>query len=109
MAITLHPDAELESALTALAEAEGTTKQEVVRRAVLDRYARTVHVAAVDDWRHGGPPPGYASTDADANCEDHHARTGCRGLHSWRVTRRRHRRPAAGANGIRCRRAMMAP
>jgi predicted transcriptional regulator len=40
MTITLHPDPELETALTALAEAEGTSRQEVVRRAVLDRYAR---------------------------------------------------------------------
>jgi predicted transcriptional regulator len=49
MAMTLRTDAELESALTALAEAEGTSKQEVVRRAVLERYARTAHVAAVDE------------------------------------------------------------
>jgi predicted transcriptional regulator len=49
VAITLHPDAELESALTALAEAEGTTKQEVVRRAVLERDAWTVRDVAVDE------------------------------------------------------------
>jgi hypothetical protein len=49
MTITFDPDPELEAALTALAEAEGTSRQEVVRRAVLDRYARMTHVAAVDE------------------------------------------------------------
>ncbi len=38
--MTLRTDDELEAALTALAEAEGTSRQEVIRRAVLERYAR---------------------------------------------------------------------
>ena len=46
--MTVRTDAELERALTALAEAEGTSKQEVIRRAVLDRYERAAHVAKVD-------------------------------------------------------------
>lgn len=41
MAFTVRTDAELEEALSALAEVEGTSRQEVVRRAVLDRYERT--------------------------------------------------------------------
>jgi len=39
--MTLRTDAELDEALTALAEAEGISRQEVVRRAVLERYERT--------------------------------------------------------------------
>ena len=49
MALTLRTDAELEAALTALAEAEGASRQEVIRRAVLDRLERTVHAARVDE------------------------------------------------------------
>jgi len=41
VAMTLRTDAELDEALTALAEAEGISRQEVVRRAVLERYERT--------------------------------------------------------------------
>lgn len=37
--MTLRTDDELDAALTALAKAEGISKQEVVRRAVLERYA----------------------------------------------------------------------
>jgi predicted transcriptional regulator len=47
MAMTLRTDAELEQALTALAESEGASRQEVIRRAVLERYERTAHVARV--------------------------------------------------------------
>ncbi|WP_166755502.1 CopG family transcriptional regulator [Modestobacter marinus] len=47
MAMTLQTDDELERALTALAEAEGTSRQEVVRRAVLERYERSGHAARV--------------------------------------------------------------
>jgi predicted transcriptional regulator len=47
MAMTLRTDDELEAALTALAAAEGTSRQEVIRRAVLDRYASSVHVEQV--------------------------------------------------------------
>ena len=43
MALTLRTDDELEAALAALAEAEGLSRQEVIRRAVLDRYERAGH------------------------------------------------------------------
>ena len=49
MAMTLRTDAELEAALTALADSEGTSRQEVIRRAVLDRYERTGHVRRVQE------------------------------------------------------------
>jgi predicted transcriptional regulator len=49
MALTLRTDAELEAALTALAESEGISRQEIIRRSVLERYERSVHVARVDD------------------------------------------------------------
>ena len=49
MAMTLRTDDELDGALTALAEAEGISRQEVVRRAVLERYERAGHRASVDD------------------------------------------------------------
>jgi predicted transcriptional regulator len=48
MAMTVRTDDELDAALTALAAAEGTSKQEVIRRAVLDRLARSGHAAAVE-------------------------------------------------------------
>ncbi|WP_100497717.1 ribbon-helix-helix domain-containing protein [Geodermatophilus chilensis] len=47
MAMTLRTDDELERALTALAAAEGISRQEVVRRAVLERYEREGHAARV--------------------------------------------------------------
>jgi len=47
MAMTLRTDEELEQALTDLAEAEGTSRQEIIRRAVLDRHARAGHVREV--------------------------------------------------------------
>ena len=49
MAMTLRTDDELEAALAALAEAEGASRQEIVRRAVLERYARSGHVARVQE------------------------------------------------------------
>jgi predicted transcriptional regulator len=49
MAMTLRTDEELDKALTELAEAEGTSRQEVIRRAVLDRYARSAHTARVTE------------------------------------------------------------
>ncbi len=49
MAMTLRTDAELADALTALADAEGASRQEIVRRAVLERYARAGHTARVTD------------------------------------------------------------
>jgi predicted transcriptional regulator len=48
MAMTVRTDADLDRALTVLAEAEGTSKQEVIRRAVLERYERAGHAAAVE-------------------------------------------------------------
>jgi len=47
MALTLRTDDELEKALTALAEAEGASRQEIIRRAVLERYERSGHAARV--------------------------------------------------------------
>jgi hypothetical protein len=49
MALTLRTDEELERALTALAEQEGLSRQEIIRRAVLERYERAGHRARVDD------------------------------------------------------------
>ncbi|WP_029433172.1 ribbon-helix-helix protein, CopG family [Blastococcus sp. URHD0036] len=49
MAMTLRVDDEMERALSALAEAEGASRQEVVRRAVLERYERSSHVSRVDE------------------------------------------------------------
>jgi predicted transcriptional regulator len=51
MAMTLRTDEELDRALSALAAEEGTSRQEIIRRAVLDRYARAGHRARVtDSW-----------------------------------------------------------
>jgi predicted transcriptional regulator len=47
MAMTVRTDADLDRALAALAAAEGISKQEVIRRAVLDRYERAGHADAV--------------------------------------------------------------
>lgn len=49
MAFTLRTDEALERALDALAEAEGLSRQEVIRRAVLDRYERAGHARRVDE------------------------------------------------------------
>ncbi|TVR36130.1 MAG: CopG family transcriptional regulator [Nitriliruptor sp.] len=49
MALTLRTDDELERALTALAEREGSSRQEIIRRAVLERYERAGHQARVDE------------------------------------------------------------
>jgi predicted transcriptional regulator len=48
MAMTLRTDAELERVLDALAESEGLSRQEIIRRAVLERYERAGHRARVD-------------------------------------------------------------
>jgi predicted transcriptional regulator len=48
MAMTVRTDPEMERALSALAQAEGASRQEVIRRAVLDRYERQGHRARVD-------------------------------------------------------------
>jgi predicted transcriptional regulator len=49
MAMTLRTDEELERALTALAESEGASRQEIIRRAVLERYERAGHGARIED------------------------------------------------------------
>ena len=47
MAFTLRTDAELDAALAELAQRQGVSKQEVVRRAVLDMHARSEHKSRV--------------------------------------------------------------
>lgn len=47
MAMTFRTDAELEQALDALVASEGLSRQEIVRRAVLERYERAGHQARV--------------------------------------------------------------
>ncbi len=49
MAMTLRTDEELDRALEILARQEGLSKQEVVRRAVLERLECAGHRARVDD------------------------------------------------------------
>ena len=49
MALTLRTDDELERALAALAQQEGLSRQEVIRRAVLERYERSGHAQRVTD------------------------------------------------------------
>ncbi len=49
MAFTVRTDEELERALNELARDEGLSRQEIVRRAVLDRYERTGHARTVAD------------------------------------------------------------
>ncbi|HEV2361785.1 MAG TPA: CopG family transcriptional regulator [Acidimicrobiales bacterium] len=49
MALTLRTDAELEEALSSLAETEGASRQEIIRRAVLERFERSSHHARVAD------------------------------------------------------------
>ena len=58
VALTLRTDEELEKALAGLAVAERLSRQEVIRRAVLERWARVEHRARVhaavreglDEW-----------------------------------------------------------
>jgi hypothetical protein len=49
VALTVRTDEQLEKALTALAEAEGISRQEIIRRAVLERYERSGHAKRVGD------------------------------------------------------------
>ena len=49
MAMTLRTDDELDRALAALAAAEGTSRQEIIRRAVLERYERSGDAARVQE------------------------------------------------------------
>lgn len=48
MALTLRTDGELERALDLLCEQEGLSRQELIRRAVLDRLERSGHRGRVD-------------------------------------------------------------
>lgn len=49
MAMTFRTDAEVDHALTSLADREGVSRQEVLRRAVLERYEWYVHAAKVEE------------------------------------------------------------
>lgn len=49
MAFTVRTDDQLEQALDALAEAEGLSRQEIIRRAVIERYERAEHSRQVHD------------------------------------------------------------
>ena len=46
MALTLRTDDELERALDALTGAEGVSRQDVIRRAIMERHERTLHGAS---------------------------------------------------------------
>lgn len=48
MAFTLRTDDELEAALDALTASEGLSRQEVIRRAVLERHERAGHQRRVE-------------------------------------------------------------
>lgn len=43
MALTVRTDEQMEEALDALVELEGVSRQEVIRRSIVDRYERSVH------------------------------------------------------------------
>ena len=45
----MRTDEQLERALSALSEEEGISRQEVIRRAVLDRYDRSSHEKRVEE------------------------------------------------------------
>ncbi|MCU1489622.1 MAG: CopG domain protein DNA-binding domain protein [Acidimicrobiaceae bacterium] len=47
MALTVRTDEQMERALNALVETEGVSRQEVIRRSVLERYEHTVHTSRV--------------------------------------------------------------
>lgn len=49
MAFTVRTDDELENALTTLTAAEGASRQEIIRRAVLARYERSGHGTRVQE------------------------------------------------------------
>jgi predicted transcriptional regulator len=49
MAFTIRTDDELEEALDALTASEGLSRQEIIRRAVLERHERAGHRRIVDD------------------------------------------------------------
>jgi hypothetical protein len=45
----VRTDAALEEALASLSKSEGISRQEIIRRAVLDRFERSGHVTRVAD------------------------------------------------------------
>jgi predicted transcriptional regulator len=47
MAFTVRTDPALEEALSSLSETEGISRQEIIRRAVLERYERLGHGSRV--------------------------------------------------------------
>ena len=47
MALTVRTDEQMERALDALVESEGVSRQEVIRRSVLERYERSAHTSHV--------------------------------------------------------------
>jgi hypothetical protein len=49
MALTVRTDPALEEALTFLSQSEGISRQEIIRRSVLERYERTGHSSRVAD------------------------------------------------------------
>lgn len=49
MSFTLRTDDELDAALRQLSEREGVSRQEVARRAILERQRTTEHTAVLDD------------------------------------------------------------
>jgi predicted transcriptional regulator len=49
MAFTVRTDEQFKRALDALCESEGLSQQEVIRRAVLDRYERSGHRSRVEE------------------------------------------------------------
>lgn len=49
MAFTLRTDEELEQALDELVKDEGLSRQEIIRRAILDRYERAGHARTIED------------------------------------------------------------
>lgn len=49
VAMTLRTDEELEAALDDLSRSEGLSRQEVIKRAVLERHARAGHRARVSE------------------------------------------------------------
>ncbi|MDQ3530025.1 MAG: ribbon-helix-helix domain-containing protein [Actinomycetota bacterium] len=49
MAMTVRTDDEMERALDVLVDREGLSRQEIIRRAVLERYERAGHAQRVND------------------------------------------------------------
>jgi predicted transcriptional regulator len=49
MALTVRTDKEMEAALTAMSEREGTSRQEIIRRSILERFERSGHEQSVHE------------------------------------------------------------